>query len=149
MALQTGINLCSVFKDGLDPVAQIAEYQILDSDFDSGTVFGDGFSGDLVLTRDEFADLLKGSKAYLSSISSVHSTRLVDIPDVPLDLTMLDTAPGVNYSITVGDLIQTITWDSGSEELTIHSSSAFSISYTAYTYFIDSLHDLVYAIDHL
>ena len=149
MALKTGTNLCFVYQSGSDLVVETAQYQLLDSAFDGGTVFGDAFGSDLVLTRDDFADLLKGAKAFIKSISSVQSTRQTDLPDTPLDLTMETTAPGVNYSITIGDLIRTIVWDSGSEELTIQAGAAFSIAYTAYIYYIDSLLDLVYTIDNL
>lgn len=149
MAIKTGVNCVNVFQLDGNPVMALGTYQLLDSGFVGGTVFRDALLSDIIMTRDNFTDLLKGAKTWIAGISHLQSTRITEVPDIPIDLNISITAPGIVYTIVMGDLEITATWDSSVEELTIGTFPAFSVSFQAYIYFINSLHDLAVSIDNL
>ena len=149
MAILTGINLSGVYQLDGGPVVSLTTYQLLDSDFICGTVFADASLSDIIMTRDDFVDLLKLAKSLFAAISHIQSTRITGLPDIPVDLSMTITAPGIVYTIAMGDLDVSVTWDIAQQQLTIGTFLAFTISFDAYVYFIDSLHDLAVEIDKL
>ncbi len=149
MAIQTGINLSAIIKIDALPVEIMATYQLLDVTDANGCISAEARGSDLVMSLDFAKEMIKSARLWIGAITSVQKITLSDRPDHTYELTVRVSAPGMNYNIEMKTLDQTIEWDAGNETFTMRARQAFDISIEAYIYYLNTLDDLLNAIDNL
>jgi len=145
----TEINLSVIFKIDSEPIETMCMWQKLESSSPNGDVSAPARISDLILTLDAAKQRLTMSSLWIASIISIQKMTTTDRPDLPVELNMATTATGIDYKIQMETLDQIITWNRNQQELTIHAAQASNISFEAFMYYIDTLSDLIKAIDQL
>lgn len=149
MALELGINLSVVYQIDENPVETLVKYQKIASSHPTGDVSAEAKLSDIVMPIDIFKDVHRTVLDFTSSIISVHKITTNKNPDMPVELRILEAAPGITYNLQMATLDQDITWNIANQEITIHIAQAYNISLEAFIYYMNTLKDLITAIENL
>ena len=130
--------------------ALFVEYKRLGTGMTNGEVNSPQRLVDLVVSQAEGADLIDRVVLWIEEVKANQGIRLIDsLADLPLELTSsMTVAPdGIVYSMETGTLMVQISWDKSSDEVTIFAGEAFTVSFEGFIYYVDTLVDLVNAIE--
>lgn len=149
MSIQSGIDTAAVTSINGDPVVTLAHHRLLGSSYQYGEIYADEIAAPLVLTFDDFKELIDDAQKFIEQVNTTNHFRVKGQPGSPFTLTTIDVGDDKEYTLILDTITQIITWDSSENEITLPARAAFTMSLTCYAYFIQTVVDFIVEIDSI
>ena len=86
---------------------------------------------------------------WIGEITTKQNIVTAALADLPLEL---DSGPvvgpdGITYEIKMASLSVEISWDKASDNVTIHAGAAFTVTLEGFMYYVNTLRNLIRAIE--
>lgn len=145
MKISDEIGMVMQIDDG--PITTMVNHRVLGTGEKHGIVDGMARTMDLVINPQMLNIMIAGAIKWIENAKRTHKISPKINPDLPVEFSIIPTAIGIDYKIEMETLDQEITWIKEPETLTFHAAQAFEISVEAFIYYIDTLVDLLTAIN--